>query len=63
MSFRSLSVICNAIIIQIPFSLNELENLLGKNIVRTEAYLRLEEDETIRLTRPRPIAEAKIRMF
>lgn len=63
MSFHSLSVIYSAII-KILFSLNELESVLGKNIVRTEAYIRLEEDETIRLTRPRPkAAEVKKRMF
>ncbi|KAH1016033.1 uncharacterized protein LOC109537860 [Dendroctonus ponderosae] len=32
--------------------LNELEGVLGKNIVRTEAYIRLEEDEAIRMTKP-----------
>ncbi|XP_050294653.1 uncharacterized protein LOC126734877 [Anthonomus grandis grandis] len=32
--------------------LNQLEDLLGKNIIRTEAYIRLEEDEAIRMAKP-----------
>ncbi|KAL1488812.1 hypothetical protein ABEB36_014608 [Hypothenemus hampei] len=34
--------------------LNELENVLGTNIVRTEAYIRLVEDEASRLAKPLP---------
>ncbi|CAG9767256.1 unnamed protein product [Ceutorhynchus assimilis] len=34
--------------------LKELEHLLGKNIVRTEAFIRLEEDEATRMSKVHP---------
>lgn len=41
------------------YRLNELEGLLGKNIVRTEAYIRLEEDEASRVAKPLPREKKK----
>lgn len=49
----------NSFIAWVVCRLNELEGLLGKNIVRTEAYIRLEEDEASRVAKPLPREKKK----